>query len=150
MFPPMMNPKQFDPTALGCEDLPPIIWGPLVPMDVDFSRWKIVYPSYIDSTISISEGRRIRKDSGVPSPTIIELESACRNLGLKYVREDKAYSRDILRRGRVRISPDHNFQRAESFVLLSAAVREIREADEKRKQEAEEAAAAKGGKRKKK
>lgn len=30
--------------------------------DVDFSRWKILYPNYIDGTKTVANGRRLKKE----------------------------------------------------------------------------------------
>eukprot|EP00918_Siedleckia_nematoides_P005180 GHVU01011455.1.p1 GENE.GHVU01011455.1~~GHVU01011455.1.p1 ORF type:complete len:164 (+),score=13.94 GHVU01011455.1:182-673(+) len=83
---------------------PRLVRGPGIGADVDFSRWYCVYPNYIDSQKSAFEGRRIAATDGVPKPTCLEVAEACESMGLAYVLEDKAYPRDWLVRGRVRVN----------------------------------------------
>ena len=63
-----------------------------------------IYPAYLDSTKSIPQGRRMAKALCVPEPTIEELVAICKQLRIPYVAEDKAYPRDWLTRGRLRVN----------------------------------------------
>jgi signal recognition particle subunit SRP19 len=52
----------------------------------------IIWPAYFDQAKSRSEGRRVPKSSGVPSPKIDEVTEAARKLGLEHeVRPEVGY-----------------------------------------------------------
>lgn len=75
------------------------------PTTVDSSRWHCLYPHYLNSLKTIPEGRRVGKEHAVPNPQLKEMAVALTQ-GLGYqnvVLEDKAYPRDWLTRGRVRV-----------------------------------------------
>eukprot|EP00656_Telonema_subtile_P052443 TRINITY_DN7313_c0_g1_i1.p1 TRINITY_DN7313_c0_g1~~TRINITY_DN7313_c0_g1_i1.p1 ORF type:complete len:134 (-),score=30.40 TRINITY_DN7313_c0_g1_i1:186-587(-) len=62
------------------------------------------YPSYIDSTLTRPQGRRIPTESAVEHPHIMECVEVFKTLGIPFVLENKTYSRDILRVGRIKYS----------------------------------------------
>ena len=63
---------------------------------MDPSSFFVVYPSYLDSTKSVSKGRRIAKDAAVPVPTVSDMSLALQQLGVRHVVQPyKGYSRDI-------------------------------------------------------
>ena len=71
---------------------------------VDSSRWVVIYPTYIDSTLKISQGRKISVDKCVTKPNAMEIFESVKNTGLQTCIElDKAYCRDYWVRGRVRV-----------------------------------------------
>ena len=72
-------------------------------MQVDVSQWTCVYPPYINSKLTTSQGRRISKAVAVENPQIPEILEVLKFLGLDHAVENKAYPRDILSRGRIRI-----------------------------------------------
>lgn len=62
----------------------------------------VIFPVYLDSKASRSEGRRVPLRLAVPSPTIREIVDACIRLGLNpVVEDDKIYPRNPSTRGRV-------------------------------------------------
>ena len=69
----------------------------------EFQRWNIIYPNYIDATKTIPQGRRIPKEVAVDNPHLEEIGEALRFLGLRAMPEAKAYPRDWLTPGRVRV-----------------------------------------------
>lgn len=73
----------------------------------DFSRWKTIYPNYIDKRKTREEGRRIALSKAVETPSVVEMAECCSHLKIQVVLEDKQYSRDWLVRGRLRV----NFKR---------------------------------------
>lgn len=75
---------------------------------VDRSRWKCVYPNYIDKLKKRKDGRRISQDDAIESPGIAEIVGACEALGLVTIVEDKCYPRDWMIRGRVRVQLKNN------------------------------------------
>mmetsp|Transcript_8002 Transcript_8002/g.8925 ORF Transcript_8002/g.8925 Transcript_8002/m.8925 type:complete len:152 (+) Transcript_8002:25-480(+) len=71
---------------------------------MDISKWNILYPNYINSKKTVQEGRRIGVDKACEHPRAFEMAEICEYLKIPHVCEpDKAYSRDWLIRGRVRI-----------------------------------------------
>mmetsp|Transcript_14766 Transcript_14766/g.29109 ORF Transcript_14766/g.29109 Transcript_14766/m.29109 type:complete len:161 (-) Transcript_14766:83-565(-) len=72
--------------------------------DLDTSKWNIIYPNYINSKKTIPEGRRITQSKGVEYPHPAEMAEICEYLKIPHVLEmDKAYPRDWLIRGRIRV-----------------------------------------------
>ncbi|MCS7368596.1 MAG: signal recognition particle subunit SRP19/SEC65 family protein [archaeon GBS-70-058] len=47
----------------------------------------IIWPAYIDATLTRRYGRRIPKNIAVPNPTIEEMEEAAKELKMKYIVE---------------------------------------------------------------
>ncbi|KAK9105922.1 hypothetical protein Scep_022766 [Stephania cephalantha] len=76
-------------------------------MDGDVSsikKWVVFYPIYINSRKMIAEGRRIGASKACENPTCVEIDDCCKHLKLPSVIEiEKAYPRDYLQRGRVRV-----------------------------------------------
>ena len=55
----------------------------------------VIYPSYLDSTKTIQEGRRIPKHVAVDTPTVADISCALQRLGIRHVLQPyKGYSRD--------------------------------------------------------
>jgi signal recognition particle subunit SRP19 len=78
---------------------------PLLPSETDnVKSWQCIYPIYLDSTKTVSQGRRISKSKCVESPTAKEIYDICRHLKIKcYLEMDKRYSRDSWIQGRVKV-----------------------------------------------
>ncbi|XP_043715403.1 signal recognition particle 19 kDa protein-like [Telopea speciosissima] len=67
-------------------------------------KWIVLYPIYINSKKTIAEGRRISTTKACENPTCVEIGDCCNYLKLPSVIEiDKAYPRDFMQRGRVRV-----------------------------------------------
>ncbi len=65
---------------------------------------KVLYPSYFDSRLSRSKGRRVPRSLAVRKPTLQDVERALRYLSLRYEVEDKHRpSRWYRFEGRVRV-----------------------------------------------
>ncbi len=63
-------------------------------MSRDYRGKKIViYPAYIDSTLSRKEGRRVPRELAVPNPRVEEIVEACEKLGLNPSVEEARYPR---------------------------------------------------------
>ncbi|KAI7740240.1 hypothetical protein M8C21_031171 [Ambrosia artemisiifolia] len=66
--------------------------------------WNILYPAYINSKKTIAEGRRISASKACENPTALEIGDCCGHLKIPFAIEiDKAYSRDFMQVGRVRV-----------------------------------------------
>ncbi|MED6175504.1 signal recognition particle 19kDa [Stylosanthes scabra] len=67
-------------------------------------RWIVLYPVYINSKKTMAEGRRIGLSKACENPTCAEIGDCCSYLKLPFAIEiDKAYPRDFMQRGRVRV-----------------------------------------------
>ncbi|XP_063216639.1 signal recognition particle 19 kDa protein [Bacillus rossius redtenbacheri] len=73
----------------------------------DRERWICIYPAYVNSKKSLSEGRRIPKDKAVENPTAQEIRDVLVAASLKVGVENKLYSRErskeMTHRGRIRV-----------------------------------------------
>jgi signal recognition particle subunit SEC65 len=63
---------------------------------MDPSTFQVIYPSYMDSTKTIAEGRRIGAEKAVDTPTVSDISQALQSLKIRHVLQPyKGYSRDI-------------------------------------------------------
>ena len=65
--------------------------------------WTTIYPAYLDSKHKKSEGRKVPKKIAVNEPTLQEISEVLSFFKLHHCVENKAYPRDILERGRVKV-----------------------------------------------
>ncbi|KAG8374564.1 hypothetical protein BUALT_Bualt10G0008600 [Buddleja alternifolia] len=76
-------------------------------MDVDIQnikKWVVFYPIYINSKKTLAEGRRINASKACENPTCAEIYDCCAHLKLPCaIESEKAYPRDFMQRGRVRV-----------------------------------------------
>ncbi|KAL0312728.1 UNVERIFIED_CONTAM: Signal recognition particle protein [Sesamum radiatum] len=76
-------------------------------MDVDMQnikKWVVIYPIYINSKKTLAEGRRINASKACENPTCAEIYDCCAHLKLPCaIESEKAYPRDFMQRGRVRV-----------------------------------------------
>ncbi|KAK9172012.1 SRP19 protein family protein [Cryptosporidium meleagridis] len=70
--------------------------------DQNTSKWKIIYPSYLNSNNTKSAGRLSSLIHCVEDPTVAEIAEVCIQLGIPCKVESKRYSRDCRTLGRVR------------------------------------------------
>ncbi|KAG6388003.1 hypothetical protein SASPL_127625 [Salvia splendens] len=134
-------------------------------MDVDLQnikKWVILYPIYINSKKTLAEGRRINASKACENPTCTEVYDCCTHLKIPCVIEtEKAYPRDFMQRGRVRVmlkKADGSFSNpaitSRKQLMLQVAELVPRHPGRTKKQEAATSAAAgssksgKGGKKK--
>ncbi|GMN47632.1 hypothetical protein TIFTF001_016804 [Ficus carica] len=70
----------------------------------NIKNWVVVYPVYINSKKTIAQGRRINVSKACENPTCAEIGDCCTHFKLPFAIEiDKAYPRDFMQRGRVRV-----------------------------------------------
>uniref|UniRef100_A0A5B6YIX8 Signal recognition particle 19 kDa protein n=1 Tax=Davidia involucrata TaxID=16924 RepID=A0A5B6YIX8_DAVIN len=70
----------------------------------NIKKWVVLYPVYINSKKTIADGRRISTSKACENPTCAEISDCCSHLKLPFAIEiDKAYPRDFMQRGRVRV-----------------------------------------------
>ena len=69
-----------------------------------YKKWKCVYVTYFDKTLSIKEGRRLPKEKCVDSPNVHLIGFACELLKLRHVVERvRKHPRDFFGLGRVKV-----------------------------------------------
>ena len=63
----------------------------------------VIWPAYLDATLSRADGRRVPQDLSVEEPTVDEIAKAVQQIGYDAtIERDKAYSREPwAQRGRV-------------------------------------------------
>ncbi|AFZ74916.1 signal recognition particle subunit SRP19 [Natronobacterium gregoryi] len=63
----------------------------------------VIWPAYLDASLSRSEGRRVSSDLAVEEPTVDEIAKAVQQIGYDAtIERDKSYSREHwAQRGRV-------------------------------------------------
>ncbi|KAF5728574.1 signal recognition particle 19 kDa protein-like [Tripterygium wilfordii] len=67
-------------------------------------KWVVLYPVYINSKKTVAEGRRIGVAKACENPTCAEIADCCSHLKIPFAIEiDKAYPRDFMQIGRVRV-----------------------------------------------
>ncbi|CAN7046056.1 unnamed protein product [Brassica oleracea var. botrytis] len=85
---------------------------------LNIKKWVVMYPVYINSKKSVAEGRRISLSKACENPNCIEITDCCKHLKLPSAVEiDKAYPRDFMQVGRVRVQ-----LKREDGTLLNPAI----------------------------
>ncbi|KAL1532533.1 signal recognition particle 19kDa [Salvia divinorum] len=126
-------------------------------MDIDLQnikKWVILYPIYINSKKTIAEGRRINAGKACENPACTEVYDCCAHLKIPCVVEsEKAYPRDFMQRGRVRVmlkKEDGSFYNPAIFsrkqLMLHVAELVPRHPGRTKKQEPATAVSSKSGK----
>lgn len=72
------------------------------PGDQDFSRWKVIYPLYLNSNNTKSGGRLASSINCVECPTVAEMAEVCIQLGIPCKLESKRHPKDYRSLGRIR------------------------------------------------
>ncbi|KAH0872166.1 hypothetical protein HID58_069528 [Brassica napus] len=71
---------------------------------LNIKKWVVMYPVYINSKKTVAEGRMISLSKACENPNCIEISDCCKHLKLPSAVEiDKAYPRDFMQVGRVRV-----------------------------------------------
>ncbi|KAG7307863.1 hypothetical protein JYU34_006473 [Plutella xylostella] len=73
----------------------------------EVERWICIYPAYINSKKTLTQGRKLPKSSCVENPTHQEIRDVLVSTGLRVGVENKLYSREnskeMMYRGRIRV-----------------------------------------------
>jgi signal recognition particle subunit SRP19 len=93
---------------------------------MDVAGFITIYPSYLDSTKSIREGRRISSLQAVDTPTVSDISQALQSLGIRHVLQPhKGYSRDTTllweNPGRVKVQPSDEYPTKRRLLVEIAA-----------------------------
>ena len=57
----------------------------------DFTKWITIYPAYMDSSRTVKQGRRVKKDLCIAGPNPVEIFVACRKLKVTALTERGSY-----------------------------------------------------------
>tara|TARA_A100001037_G_scaffold299113_1_gene324067 strand:+ start:11644 stop:12006 length:363 start_codon:yes stop_codon:yes gene_type:complete len=89
---------------------------------------KLIYPAYLDSHKSRSEGRRVPIDISVENPTVEEIEVALDKIGYSSeIEKNKSYSRQPwVVTGRVRVKNSSDSAKNDIIQAVAAYVKAIR------------------------
>ena len=71
----------------------------------EIKRWKIIYPAFLDKNKTCVDGRRVPKEIAIEEPDLVQIGSACLQLGYNRVvlEQRKTYPRDFSHPGRLRV-----------------------------------------------
>ena len=72
--------------------------------EVDWKKWRSIYPCYFDKNLTIAEGRRLGKESAIENPNIHLLSFALSLLKVKHVQQLAGkHPRDFMGAGRLKV-----------------------------------------------
>jgi signal recognition particle subunit SRP19 len=87
----------------------------------------VIWPAFLDATLSRSEGRRVSLDAAVEEPTADEIAQAVQQVGYDAVIErEKTYPREYEPRGRVLVKGADNASKTDLLEAVAAYVGAIR------------------------
>ncbi len=85
----------------------------------------VIYPAYLDSTLSWREGRRVPRSLAVRNPSVEEIVKAAEELGLNPVVEEARYPR-LWWRYRYRVVVDKVASKQEVLRMIARKIIEYR------------------------
>lgn len=95
-------------------------------MSKDYKNKRIViYPAYIDSSLSRKEGRRVPKSIAVYNPRIEEIIKAAEELGLNPIVEDSMYPK-LWWKYKARIVVDKVCSKQRILKMIAEKIKELR------------------------
>jgi len=87
----------------------------------------VIWPAFLDATLSRSEGRRVSLDAAVEDPTADEIAQAVQQVGYDAVIErEKTYPREYEPRGRVLVKGADDASKTDLLAAVAAYVGVIR------------------------
>ena len=100
---------------------------------MDPTGFFVIYPSYLDSSKTMKQGRRIGVEKAVDTPTVQDLSEALASLNVRHVQQpNKGYSRDQTtlwdNPGRVKVDPavlESGYTKRSLLVELASIVAEL-------------------------
>ena len=131
---PMINPMEdLQIPADEMVHLPPppdrsykVFWPIQETFSMDTAGFQVIYPSYMDSSKTAKQGRRIGTEKAVDLPTVLDISQALQSMQVRHVLQPyKGYSRDISCQwdnpGRVLVDVS-NYKKRELLYELAARV----------------------------
>ena len=101
---------------------------------MDPTGFFVIYPSYLDASKTMKQGRRIGLENSVDTPTVQDLSDALASMNVRHVQQPhKGYSRDQTtlwdNPGRVRVDPsileDSLYTKRSLLVELASIIKEL-------------------------
>jgi signal recognition particle subunit SRP19 len=94
---------------------------------MDPTGFQCIYPSYLDSTKAVGQGRRIGAEKAVPAPTVSDISQALQSLNIRHVLQpNKGYSRDIEtlwdNPGRIMFEANENYTKRQLLAEIASKV----------------------------
>jgi signal recognition particle subunit SRP19 len=94
---------------------------------MDVTKFVVIYPSYLDSTKTIAQGRRIGQEHAVETPSVSDISQALETLKIRHVLQPyKGYPRDIEtlwdNPGRVKVEPPAEMSKRGVLVELGKII----------------------------
>jgi signal recognition particle subunit SRP19 len=87
----------------------------------------VIWPAYLDSDLSRSDGRRVPEEMAVPEPTVEEIAQAVQQVGYDAVIErEKTYPREYESRGRVLVKGAEDASKGDLVSATAAYLGAIR------------------------
>lgn len=87
----------------------------------------VIWPAFLDSDLTRSEGRRVSVELAVSDPTVDEIASAVQQVGYDAVIErDKTYPRENEPRGRVLVKDADDAGKSDLVQAVAAYVQALR------------------------
>jgi signal recognition particle subunit SRP19 len=87
----------------------------------------VIWPAFLDATLSRSEGRRVSLDAAVEDPAVDEIAQAVQQVGYDAVIEhEKTYPREYEPRGRVLVKGADDASKTDLLEAVAAYVGAIR------------------------
>lgn len=87
----------------------------------------VIWPAYLDATLTRSEGRRVPTDLAVEEPTVDEIAQAVQQVGYDAVIErGKSYSREYEARGRVLVKDADDASKSDLLQATAAYLGALR------------------------
>jgi len=110
-----------------------MFWPIQESFSMDPANFFCIYPSYLDSSKSVKQGRRIGVEKAVDTPTTQDLSDALASLSVRHVQQPhKGYSRDQTtlwdNPGRVRVDPavlESGYTKRSLLVELATIIEEL-------------------------
>jgi signal recognition particle subunit SRP19 len=111
---------------------------------MDPAKFIVIYPSYLDSSKTIAQGRRIGAETAVDTPTVSDISQALQRLKIRHVLQPhKGYSRDIRtlwdNPGRVKVEPN-TFKRKALLVEVAKIIPDLASRQQRLEQEQQQRA----------
>lgn len=94
---------------------------------MDPTGFQCIYPSYLDATKTVKQGRRIGSEKAVPAPTVSDISQVLQTLNIRHVLQpNKGYSRDPEtlwdNPGRIIFEPNENYTKRHLLSEIASKV----------------------------
>ena len=97
---------------------------------MDPTNFQCIYPNYLDSTKTVSKGRRIGSEKAVDTPTVSDISQVLQTLKIRHVLQpNKGYPRDIEalwdNPGRILYDPNGSYTKKQLIVEIASKIESL-------------------------